>query len=582
MEFVRKITVSVTVTLLLIVGLVFLGREVVRDRIIIEPVAVQMDNPKGALTTELAGQEVLRYFALIQRVGAGEWQQFYIDEPSTSPVAVEQSATLLARPINLKELGAPLNLTTSIGEIASALGVHHPTIKISIGSRKSPPGYISSVNLVGDMGGRATCEVDDTEHASDELVECSALSAMAFIDPKIAAAYVVQSEERNCRNLGMEEHSGATDIAREESRIKKRRDHCSFEKTQALIASILERGRNEDRAWVPYIFGRIHSARADALARIDRAQQLGELDQAIGSFVEALNHRPNSVGPLAVLIDAYVRKGVSMHERTFGLTWSDERTSPLQWHLFLATATFKDAQEKLQEIKGRRSAALDAKINRLEGHLAYRQWLLMAHQRTKSRLIPTAIGQPEELALLSAASERYGLAASKGEDSALFYLEWANILRVMGDFDGAVDKYRRAASQQPKTPGTRLDIAQVYLDKVLYAPKPVDHLYLLIALGASADYLSWASDGGPYASLTSRIADALSRSGHAVDSEAFGKCVPAATAADAQQQPAEAQSARWRLTAELKVCIDQAIEMINNRVIAAERLRAARDEARQP
>ena len=135
--------VSVTVTLLLIVGLVFLGREVVRDRIIIEPVAVQMDNPKGALTTELAGQELLRYFALIQRIGAGEWQQFYIDEPSTSPVAVEQSATLLARPINLKELGAPLNLTTSIGEIASALGVRHPTIKISIGSRKSPPGYIS-------------------------------------------------------------------------------------------------------------------------------------------------------------------------------------------------------------------------------------------------------------------------------------------------------------------------------------------------------------------------------------------------------------------------------------------------------
>ena len=65
---------------------------------------------------------------------------------------------------------------------------------------------------------------------------------------------------------------------------------------------------------------RIHSARADALARIDRAQQLGELDQAIGSFVEALNHMAKfAVGPLAVLIDAYVRKGVSMHERTFGL-----------------------------------------------------------------------------------------------------------------------------------------------------------------------------------------------------------------------------------------------------------------------
>ena len=62
----------------------------------------------------------------------------------------------------------------------------------------------------------------------------------------------------------------ASSVLREERRIKNRRDRCAFEKTQALIAKMLERGGPDDLPWVSYVFGRVHLARAAALADIDR------------------------------------------------------------------------------------------------------------------------------------------------------------------------------------------------------------------------------------------------------------------------------------------------------------------------
>jgi tetratricopeptide (TPR) repeat protein len=573
LDLVRKITVSLAVTALLVGGFLFVGREVTRDRIIIEPVAVQVEDTRSGLTPASVGEEVLRYFALIQRVGAGEWQQFYIDAPSTSSF-VGQANSILNQPINLKELGAPLNVTTSIGEIASALGIRHPTIKISISSRRHEPGFVGSVTMSGRIEGRATCEAWSAQSA-EEIVECVALSAMSLVDPKIAAAYVFQSEARNCRDFGSE--FAGPDAAHEARRISMRRDRCAFARTQRLIANVLDRRNAEDRYWVPYIFGRIHSARATALAGVDRAQQLGELDQAIGRFVEARHHNPDSIGPIAVLIDAYVRKGVSMHERTVGLPWSDDPTSPLQWHLLLAESTFKDAQETLREIPERRSVVLDARVTRLEGHLAYRRWLLMAHQRTKSGQTPVAMRQPAELALLSHAAARYASAAGNGEASAAFLMEWGNILRAMGRFDEAVEKYGQAADRVPADVTPRLLIANTYLDKVAYADAPVDHLFLLIALGASADYLSWASNGGPYPNLISRIGRALGQSGYVEDSLGFESCMASGGTAPTSPIPAalsdDPQTSMWLQAATLKVCVDRAIDVINKRVIAEDRRR---------
>lgn len=555
LELVRKVTVSVAVTIGVVLVVVLVFREVWwKDGIVVEPVIVQLPDRKDAPTSELASQQIAKYIDFIQKAGVGEWRKLYVDQSSN--------------PIDLQVPGAPLTLRASVRELAAIFGVTRPTVRASVVLRREPAGYLASVSMAGEMGARATCEAADTPSAIDEILECVALSAIGFIDPKVAASYVFRTEEKTCNNLDGPQPSEATGALREERRIKNRRERCSFAKTQTVIAAILERGRPDDLPWVPYVFGRIHLARAAALAGIDHAQQLSELDQAIGRFGESLSRIPDSPTALAVLIDAYVRKGVSIHEASTKLPWSDERHSPLQWQLYLAESTFAEAAQKLNAIPQRRGEALDALVRRLEGHLIYRQWMLMAHRRTNSGQVSVAIGHPAELALLSDASQRYASAAAKSPASASLFTEWGNVLRASGDFGGAVEKYLRAADLNPADPTPRLNMAIAFLDRVQYGPTPADRFHVLVGLGASSDYLSWSSDGGPYPS----IGRALARSGHVEDAEAFDKCLKAPSAAVAVAgPPPEPEVARWKLAAELKYCVDRAIKQINNRIIAADR-----------
>jgi tetratricopeptide (TPR) repeat protein len=562
LEVIRKVTISVAVTIGVCLVVVLVFREVWKDGIVIEPVIVQLPDLKGAPTSDLASQQIAKHIDYIQKAGVGEWRKLYVDQGSN--------------PIDLQVPGAPLTLRASVRELAAMFGVTRPTVRASVVLRREPAGYVASVSLAGEMGARATCEAADTPGGIDEILECIALSAIGFIDPKVAASYVFSTEQRNCSNLDATVPPDASAVAREERRIKNRRERCSFEKTQAVIARILERGRPEDLPWVPYVFGRIHLARAAALAGIDRAQQLGELDQAIGRFGESLRHMPNSPTALAVLIDAYVRKGVSMHEATTTMQWTDERNSPLQFQLYLAESTFAEAAQKLNAIPKRgRGETLDALVGRLEGQLIYRQWMLLAHRRTKSGQISVALGQPTELALLADAAQRYASAAAKGPISASLYTEWGNVLRASGDFGGAVEKYLRAADLNPADTSPRLNMAIAFLDRVEHRPAPAEPFHLLVALGATSDYLSWTSSGGPYAGFIPRITRALARSGHVEDGEAFRKCMTSAMAAPVTvagpPTPADPEIARWKAAAELKYCVDRSIEQINNRIIAADR-----------
>jgi tetratricopeptide (TPR) repeat protein len=558
MELIRKVTLSLAVTIGVILVVVLIVREVWKDGIIIEPVIVQLPEVKGAPTSELASQQIAKHIDFIQKSGVSEWRRLYVDQSSN--------------PIDLQVPGAPLTLRASVRELAAMFGVVRPTIRTSVVVRREPAGYVASVNMAGEMGARASCERPDTPGAIDEILECVALTAIGFIDPKVAASHVFASEQRTCNNLDMALPANASAVLREERRIKNRRDRCAFERTQALIARILEQGRPEDLPWVPYVFGRIHLARAAALAGIDRAQQLSELDQAIGRFAESLARMPDSPTALAVLIDAYVRKGVSIHEGTIGLPWSDERTSALQWQLYLAESTFAEAAQKLNAIPLRRGEALNALVRRLQGHLIYRQWMLQAHRRTKSGLVTVAVGQPAELALLADAAQRYASAVAAGAAPALLFLEWGNVLRASGDFTGAVDKYRRAADLNPADSTPRLNMAVAFIDRVSYGPVPADTLHLLVALGATSDYLSWTSGGGPYPSLIPRLERAFARSGHADDAPAFTGCLKPSAIIVASSTPAEdPEIARWKAAAELKYCVDRAIERINNRIIVADR-----------
>jgi hypothetical protein len=117
----------------------------------------------------------------------------------------------------------------------------------------------------------------------------------------------------------------SSEVAREERCSRNRREHGAFERTQAPIARTLESGRAADLPRVPYVFGPLHLARATARTGIDRPQRLGELDRAIDRVDDTLGRMPHSPTALAVLIDAYIRKGVSAHETASGMSWMDAR-----------------------------------------------------------------------------------------------------------------------------------------------------------------------------------------------------------------------------------------------------------------
>lgn len=558
LELVRKVAVSVAVTVGVSLVAILIFREGWKDGIVIEPVIVQLPDVKGAPTSDLAAQQIAKQIDLIQRAGVSEWRKLYVDQSSN--------------PIDLQLPGAPLSLRASVRELAGMFGAARPTIRASIVVRAQPAGYVASVSMAGQLGARATCEAGDTPTALDEILECVALSAIAFIDPKVAASYVFAAEARRCSNLDAGVPPEVPLVAREEWRIQSRRERCAFTRTQGLIARILERGRDEDLPWVPYVYGRIHLARAAALSGLDRSQQLSELDQAIGRFGESLGHMPDSPTALAILIDAYVRKGVSIHEGTVGLPWSQERASQVQWQLYLAESTFADAVKKLNAIPQRRSDVLDALVRRLEGYLIYRQWMLIAHRRSHSGNVSVAIGHPEEMAMLADAARRYSTAAAKSAAPASLFVEWGNVLRASGDFGGAAEKYLRAADLDPTDSTPRLNTAVAFLDRVEYGPTPGDRMHLLIALGAASDYLSWTSDGGPYPSFSRKIAKALGHSGHDEDAEAFRSCLAAPPATPVVPSPdTPDEVARWKAAAALKYCIDRAIEGINGRIIAADR-----------
>jgi tetratricopeptide (TPR) repeat protein len=559
LEQIRKVTVSVAVVVGVGIVAILVVREVSKEGMIVEPVVVQLPDLKTAPTPDLAAQQIATSLNLIQSAGVAEWQRLYVDQ-STNP-------------IDLQVPGAPLTLRASIREVAALFGFTRPTIRASLTVRRQPAGYVGWVSLVGEPGARASCEAADTPSGVDEVLQCLALSVMTLRDPKVAALYVFRAEEKACNTLDTAQAPDSSDVGREERRIRNRRERCAFTRTQALIARTLESGRAADLPWVPYVFGLVHLARAAALADIDRPQQLGELDQAIGRFNDTLGRMPNSPTALAVLIDAYIRKGVSIHDTTPGMAWTDDRRSPLQWQLYLAESTFAQAVEKLREMPQRRDRALDALVRRLEGHLIYRQWLLVAHRRTQLPLITVAIGQPAELEMLSDAASRYAVAAANGMQSADLFVEWGNVLHGKGEFDGAVEKYLRAADLSPGDAAPRLSIATAYLDRVGYGPTPAVPIHLLVALGASSDYLSWASSGSPDPTFIGRVVRALDRSGHGEDSEAFKTCLQ--DALGEAGTPDDPEVERWKLAAALKLCIDKAIEQVNARVVAAPRASVA-------
>ena len=563
----KKIGIGAGVLLAGLLVAVAVGRELLSDGIVIEPVVVKDTTASDALTPELAGQQIARQLDLIQRAGAEEWRRAHIEDGVQS--------------LDLQIPGSPLSVRGLAREMVALVGLAPRALRISITRRTidgKPAGYSAVVGLANDHGAMAACPERGPEMAPDKpdtggpleaVYDCIARNAVAFVDPKLAAAYVLQGERLACKGLNAGLASDSYEVEKEQLRIRNRRDACSFRHTHEQIAEIMKRGRKLDLPWVPYIFGQIHLARAEALREIGLQQRLSEFDQAIGRFKDARRLLPDSSTPVAVLMGAYLAKGIAIHESTSAMKWTGPDAEVLQFRLDIAQGTLKEARDQLKEISILRPDSLGALVDRNEGLLNYRTWMIMAHRRTHSGDVVPAIGKEAELkdewAMLDAADANFEAAAKVAPLSGTDYMHWGNVLRGRGKFELAVAKYRRAADLAPTDSDPALNISVAYLDRVIHAKDgTAPDGDVLTALGSLSDYLAWKTGGGPYTLILPKTEEALGHTTDPDDKATFVACLKKKLVSlPVSDQAVE----KWRAAATYKLCVDEAIVRINNRLM---------------
>jgi tetratricopeptide (TPR) repeat protein len=547
---VKKVTVGVAAALAGIIVIVAILREATAGGIAIDTVVVR--SPDGSLTPELAAQQITRQLDRVQRAGVNEWRRVHVDDGTQS--------------VDLQIPGSPLSVRGLAHEVVALVGLSPRTLRVAI-AKSTPSGYAATVSFVGEQGSMTTCqETQDTPDVLDRIYECIARTAIAGVDAKVAASYVFQRERGACTGLNAGVDDFTTVLQREEIRIDNRRRNCGFVQTQALIAQVLGKGRKADLPWVPYIYGQVHLARGVSLPELGLQARLSEFDQAIGRFQDALRLLPDSPSTLAVLMEAYLAKGIAAHESTGRVPWDDKPDSVMQFRLGIAESTLAEAQKRLAQLPLSRSSALAVLIDRQEAVLRYRTWMIKAHRRTHRGDVTVSNGQPEENDLLTVAAARLADAEDRGPLSSLDYMYWGNILRALGKYDEAVAKYRMAADLAPGNSDPALNIAIAYIDRVGFGPPVARPGDVLTALGALSDYLAWMTGGGPYTTIVERTRTMLGHTGAEVDLAEFDACYRTGFAAEpASTMPVD----RWRAAATYKICVDAAIDRVNARLRGA-------------
>jgi tetratricopeptide (TPR) repeat protein len=539
----RKVLVALGVSVIVIIVGAAVVRELSAGGIAIDPVVVKASATPDVPTPELAAQQIARHLDRIQRAGVKEWRRVHVDDGINT--------------VDLQIPGAPLSLRTAARELVALFGLAPVTLRSALTRRNDQGAYSAVMSLAGDHGSTANCPVETvggvTEDTLDSIYECIALNAIAAMDPKTAAAYVFQLERAECKGLDTGVAPGVSDLQRVEHRINNRRERCSFSRTQNLIAKVMAGGNKADLRWVPYIYGQVHLARADALS--DLQQQLSELDQAIGRFQDSQRLTHNAPTAIAVLMNAILTKGIKIHQTTPALGWDDDPQSLLQTRLRMAEDTLAEAATQLKQLQARRTGSVGALVNRLEGLLIYRQWLIAAHRRTKSGLMTVALGVPAEVNALKDADKKFEAAQADVPASVDDLLNWGNVNRALGEWDDAIAKYRTAADLDPANSSPALNIVIAFLDR-FERTTPLDQGRLMVALGSLSDYLAWISDGGPYDGLQTRVRQVLAGVGHGT---AFNECLNTTLAASGSIDP---KIDRWKAAAAFKFCVDEAINRI--------------------
>jgi tetratricopeptide (TPR) repeat protein len=548
-----------------IVGLVVYDvvRECRFDGIVLENVVVKGQAADSGLGTEMASQQIATYIDRIQRTGAREWRPHDLDEGKPQQT------------VSIQIPGSSFNVESLVREIASLFPHRRKALRISITANPNRTGYVAAIAISANGSTmRATCEADNKPGSLGAMFECLAVEAMKTVDPLFAASYMLSVEQAQCSRFRPEQVAAINPVADKQRLLEVLRDYCGFERTRTMVSAIIDRGNPDDQPWVSYIFGKLHLARADAIAKVDAEAQWYEFDRAISRFREFPQDKvPASA--LAIQMDAYIKNGLSIHESVRSLKWK-ESASVIRYRLKAAEAILADAGGRLKELADKRQKAVtagsaqarsadgsrvDSLVAHLRGLIVYRQWMIDVHRRHWKKPIDLAEGDKEKQQV-SAAVSFFETSFREGRQTAWLFLDWGNALRALGKFDAAIEQYRRAGDIAPDYYAPSLNIAITLLEKSKIEAATatvVDHFE---AVRHASNYLTWIGGGGPYGNLVDKIADVLAVAGDGSEARNFAECRKKHEAYEADARVTDLSH-----TAALKLCVDQARDSLARRVV---------------
>jgi tetratricopeptide (TPR) repeat protein len=588
-----------------IIGVVVVW-EVVReyryDGISLESVIVK--GPEGGPTVEMATQQIATYMDKIQRTGAREWRPHDISDGDQT--------------VNIQIPGSSLNIASIVRELAGLFPHQRTVLKASITADPFRAGYVATIVISdGRFTIRETCETDEKPGALGRMFECLAVKAMMVIDPLFAASYVLSLEGEQCAKFQPERIPMPNPVAKEQRQLLVLRDYCGFERTRALVSTIISRGRPDDQPWVSYIYGKLHLVRADAVVKVDQEAQWYEFDRASDYF-----ETPSQSGPahhsvpgsaLAIQMETYIKNSLQNQESVIALQKVDasqrkQSSRIIEYRLDEAKKVLDKAGQGLaalaaerRDVLGRRikevaderqgflrfwtekpaaqkammlqataddEGRIDAMVAHQRGLVLYRDWMIKTRDRYQHGEVGFALGAEEEKQLKDAV-DFFQTSQTMGRPLYWPAMDLGNALRALRNFGDAVKQYRRANDIDPSQYAPLLNVAIALLEKSKFNAgiAPIKARY--DAMRQTSSYLAWISDGGPYDNLVDKIAEALEGvdEGNKTEKD-FADCRQ-----KYEKFEADAKLPDLSHTAALKLCVDEARDRLSE-LVAREALGA--------
>jgi hypothetical protein len=556
------------VAIVLVVGVAEVVRECLTETVLLEPVVVKGPVGDGGPTVEMATQQIVTYIDKIQRSGEREWRPHAFAEN-------EQT-------ISIQIPGSSLTVDSIVREIADLFPHRRRVLKVSITASPSGKGYVGAVTVSGSRSPkRKVCETDMQPGGLGKMFECIAFEATRAVDPLFAASYALSVEEERCARFAPEQLAPTDPVGDMKRLLQVLRDYCSFSLTRNTVSTIISRYRKDDQPWVSYMYGKLHLARADAVAKVDPEAQWFEFDRAVNRFDE-FSHKELPPSAKAFLMEAYIKNFASIHDSVNSLNGNfDEdliryRLSKVEKVLSDATdqpeIRVKQPQPQPQQAQTLWQAVtagveppwlyadgrLAAMLSHTRGLTLYRQWMIDTRSRYQHGEFRFAVGD-DELARLRDAEGHFEAVKRQARLPFKFFIEWGDALLALGSFDRAVEQYRRAGDIAPKSSTPSLNVVVALLEKSKVSRKTED---LFEALRHTSNYLTWISEGGPFSSLVDVIAEALRKVVDGSVAEDFAFCRWGLSVHESDPRLPDLSH-----TAALKYCVDRARDSLVQRVV---------------